>query len=99
MTVITEAHVAELHAKHKAEIDEMVAAFGAKHAEHVHAEPHLRDVKAEFALKKQFRADILAATARHTAAENALSARIGEDDAAEEPAEPNVFVGRATTNG
>ena len=65
-----------LQDKHRAEIDELVTAFAAKHAELVHAEPKLRDAVAEAALKTRFRTDILAAIARHTAEANALSAQL-----------------------
>ena len=68
--------VVELQDKHRAEIDELVSAFGAKHSELVHAEPKLRDAVAEADLKKRFRTDILAAIARHTAEANALSGQL-----------------------
>jgi hypothetical protein len=82
-----------MKARHRAEIDELTAAFGAKHAELVGVEQKLRDVAALNALKKRHRADIQEAVARHIALENAW--REPAQDVADE--EPARFVGNATT--
>ena len=78
---------------HRAEIDDLTSAFGAKYSELVSAEPHLRDPAAINALRTKHASDIYDAIARHTKIENDW--REPAAAAVEEPAARSV--GRATT--